>query len=148
MLQGVLQHTPSTQIIDEHCAGVAQSPPFGTSVFVGVCDGVSVGLLVCVRVGVLVGVLVGVRVGVRVAVRVGVRVGVEVGVLVGVVVGVRVGVEVGVGLMQLLNIPPLHVPPGTNVAMPTPSSSPQVAASVERHDEIGTGPFWVALLCD
>jgi hypothetical protein len=78
-VQAVSQQTPVTQKPVPHCAGVAQAPPCGTGVLLGVAVGVLVGVRVGVFVGVAVGVLVGVCVGVNVGVAVGVLVGVEVG---------------------------------------------------------------------
>src|SRR5215471_18158758 len=54
-VQAVSQQTPLAQKPVPHCDGVAQAPPWGTGVLVGVD--------VTVAVAVLVGVAVGVRVG-------------------------------------------------------------------------------------
>jgi hypothetical protein len=98
-VQAVLQQTPSTQKPVPHCDGVAQAPPCGTWVLVGVAVGVALGLLV--GVSVCVGELVGV------SVCVGELVGVSVGVSVGVPVGVSVGVAVAAGVRdaQLGSVP-------------------------------------------
>ena len=72
-VQAVLQQTPLAQKPVTHCEGVAQAPPKGTPVLVGVAVGVGVRLLVAVTVGVSVGVPDAVTVGVTVGVDVGPR---------------------------------------------------------------------------
>jgi len=71
-LQAVLQQTPSTQKPLAHTEGVAQSPPIGMPVLVGLAVGVcvTVAVLVAVAVEVLLGVLVGEAVGASGAVTV------------------------------------------------------------------------------
>ena len=80
-VQALLQQTPLAQKPVPHCDGVAQAPPCGTGLAVGVLVTVDVAVRVAVCVAVLV--LVAVAVIVAVAVTVGVSVGVSVGVNVG-----------------------------------------------------------------
>jgi hypothetical protein len=61
-VQAELQQTLSTQKRVAHCDEVAQAPPWGTGVPVGVAVAVMLGLLVGVPVGVIVGVPLGVNV--------------------------------------------------------------------------------------
>jgi hypothetical protein len=98
-VQAVSQQTPLAQKRPAaHCDGVAQAPPCGTGVLVGVDVTVAVCVAVDVAVTVAVAVTVGVMVGVAVCVAVCVAVTVAVAVLVCVMVGVEVGVDDGVGV--------------------------------------------------
>jgi hypothetical protein len=101
-VQAVLQHTLSAQERpDAHCEVVAQAPPWGTGVLVGVLVTVAVAVwvAVCVAVAVRVTVEVRVAVAVRVALAVIVAVAVCVAVLVLVAVAVIVAVAVTVGVL-------------------------------------------------
>ena len=70
-VQAVSQHTPLAQKPVAHCEGVAQAPPWGMGVLVGVAVTVAVNVTVAVAVTVAVRVVVAVTVAVAVGVSAG-----------------------------------------------------------------------------